>query len=186
MDIVRNNLSFFANLTNDSDILNITIKDNKITQNDNSWLRNNSVDGDQLHNVIVWTFDNAIINFWEHYTIDEWLSEVYIKKYNETYDAFVSLNYIYEKCKEHDYPKEIQDKMKDYDKELDIRLDIIYENCIETCKPWNTFKDYLRKFIKTNDEDEYECLVPNSDAVSPLPPSPPSSPLLSSNQLKKD
>ena len=173
MEVVKSNLEFFADLTNDSDTLNISIKDNKITQNDQSWLRNNSVDGELLYNTIVWTFDNAVINFWEHNTMDEWLSEDYRKKYSLIYDAFVSLHYIYDKCKEHEYPKSLQDKLQEYDTELDMRLDIIYENCIEVCKPWEYFKAGVRELIKATNKhkiEEYETLTPDADAVEPVEP----------------
>jgi len=169
MEVVKSNLEFFASLTNESDTLNISITDNKITQNDQSWLRTNSVDGELLHSTIVWTFDNAVINFWEHHTTDDWLSELYREKYSLIYDAFVSLHYVYDKCREHEYPKSIQDTLQDYDDELDTRLDIIYENCIEVCKPWEQFKNVVRYGIKQNnnrlDDQEYECLEPDSDGV---------------------
>ena len=171
MEVVKSNLEFFADLTNDSDTLNISIKNNKITQNDQSWLRNNSVDGELLYNTIVWTFDNAVINFWEHHTTDDWLSELYREKYSLLYDAFVSLHYVYDKCKEHEYPNSIQDSLQEYDTELDTRLDIIYENCIEVCKPWEQVKNMVRYTIKLKndrmDDNEYECLDPDSDSVEP-------------------
>jgi len=170
MEVVKSNLEFFANLTNDSDTLNISIRDNKITHNDQSWLRTNSVDGELLYDTIIWTFDNAVINFWEHNTTDEWLSELYREKYSIIYDAFVSLHYIYDKCKEHEYPKHIQKKMEEYDTELDTRLDIIYENCIEVCKPWEYFKICVRELIKAtnkNNTEEFECLEPDSDSIEP-------------------
>jgi len=183
MDIVRNNLNFFNELTKESDSLNISIKDNKIIQNDSSWLRNNSVDGDELYNVIVWTFDNAIINFYEHYVTDEWPNEIYNKKYQLIYDSFVSLNYVYEKCEENDYSKEIQEKMKEYDTELDQRLDIIYENCFDQCKPWEYFKAVIRHIFLDTDND-YECVDPDSDGIPPSPPKSTPPPPLNSPQKK--
>ena len=159
MDIIKHNLRFFDSLDNDSAPLNITVIDNKIIINDHSWLRSSSVDAEDLYKVIVWTFDNATINFWENYQMSNWLSERYKTKFSNMYDAFVSLQYVYDKCEQEGYPKEFLDRMKNYDKELDTRLDIIYEFCIETCKPWDYFKIGVRKAIElTNTNEEYECL----------------------------
>jgi len=158
METVRHNLRYFANLNNDSSPLNITIENNKIVQNEHSWLRSSSVEASELFAVIQWTFDNSVINFWENYHTANWLSERYKGKYNLTYDAFVSLQYIYDKC-ETLINNKLKKDMKDYDKELDLRLDLIYENCIETCKPWEFFKVGVRELIKaTNKHDEYVCL----------------------------
>ena len=60
--------------------------------------------------------------------------------------------------------------MKEYDTELDQRLDIIYEYCISTCPPWEFLKNILRGSTTKKNEEEYECLVPDSDAQPPPPP----------------
>jgi len=163
MDIVRHNLRFLAALDNDSEPLNIYIKDNKITKNEHSWLRSTSVNPIELYHTVQWTFDNAVINFWENYNTSSWLSERYREKYSLMYDAFVSLQYIYNKCEDAIDPK-LKVDFKNYDKELDQRLDLIYENCIEVCKPWEHFKQMVRLGLKMNDPD-YECVdLENSDS----------------------
>ena len=80
--------------------------------------------------------------------MDSWLSETYRTKFYHIYNAFVSLQYVYEKCKQADYPLDIQGKLKDYDSELDTRVDIMHEHCIEPCVPWEHFKIGVRKLLE--------------------------------------
>jgi len=159
METVRHNLDFFDSLDNNSSPLNIRVENNRIIINDHSWLRSSSVEPQELFHVIQWTFDNAIINFWEHFTMDNWLSETYRSKFHHVYNAFVSLQYVYEKCKQADYPLDIQSKLKDYDGELDTRVDIMYEHCIEPCVPWEHFKIGVRKVLElTKNHHGFECV----------------------------
>jgi len=159
METVRHNLDFFDSLDNNSLPLNIRVENNRIIINDHSWLRSSSIDPQELFHIIQWTFDNAIINFWEHYTMDNWLSDTYRKKFHHVYNAFVSLQYVYEKCQQADYPLDIQSKLKDYDGELDTRVDIMFEHCIEPCVPWEHFKIGVRKLLEiTKNHHGFECV----------------------------
>lgn len=157
MDIVRHNLHYFDNLTKESEPLNITIlKNNKIVQNEKSWLRSSSVDLEELFRVIQWTFDTATINFWENYFNKNWLSVRYQQKYTLMYEGFVSLQYIYDKC-EPIVSDSLMKQYKDYDKELDERMDIMHEACNDTCGITLYIKNFLRQYLNMN-TGRYECI----------------------------
>ena len=54
---------------------------------------------------------------------------------------------------------DIQDKLKAYDGELDTRVDIMYEHCIEPCVPWEHFKIGVRKVLElTKNHHGFECV----------------------------
>ena len=125
---VMSNLEYLQKNSKGTVNINISVdSDFKISENDSSWLRSNSLDVEKFRLSVYFTMMETIADFYEVYNRTLPFKRGYMEDYSNIYYANKVFCNIIEQCRKAGYQTK---ELKELHSLIDMRVDEIYERCV--------------------------------------------------------